>query len=365
MERRSTGSLSIWHLSRKFQQGRWDPVFIDSTLTRIASECSSQNKCKLLKFCLATTPFALLPDTIFKDWPEQLLKKRWSAADTHLAALLCTCLLCKVETDKSVAQLLAEKLYRDAPHRILGNYPTVLNFFAQLQHLAQSESTLTHSIRQSQNLNASISSLTEYLASKAIKSVAVVGNAPQLLDGKHGLEIDGADCVIRFNNIVIKPEILGSTGKKTDIRVFTPGFKFSRHHIHDDISKQSTPTAWLSGYLPYKRASKYWRQLPASSGVTLLESEHSHWLELVQICKAPPSSGLLVLQALAATSCQINAYGFSKTTNRQNVQNVQNNRLKLTGNHYGDNAKRSSRHNWAAESEHIQALASTRITLLN
>lgn len=49
------------------------------------------------------------------------------------------------------------------------------------------------------------------------KRVAVVGNAPTELGKGHGVEIDGYDIVIRFNDFPTDPEFVRDYGRKTDV----------------------------------------------------------------------------------------------------------------------------------------------------
>jgi hypothetical protein len=55
------------------------------------------------------------------------------------------------------------------------------------------------------------------------KSIAVVGNGPQELGRKSGMEIDSHDIVVRFNKFKVDKRFSADYGKKTDIYVFSTG----------------------------------------------------------------------------------------------------------------------------------------------
>lgn len=406
MERRFIGGQSLWRLSRQFRQGNWNRSLIDGSFSRLeqaTAETKSSEKYRLLNICLATRSWQALPFSVLEDWSAQLLqrdwKSPWNSPDAHLAAMLCTCLLIVEgsnghqtgsDTDTAhgndsndafgdtagndlVNQLSLRLLQKYA--RTLRKYPLVLGFMAERATSADHSRKLDAAITLSQHLHSNTVSLTDYLTANAIKSISVVGNAPSLIKQREGKIIDNADCVIRFNNVVITPERAASTGQRTDIHVCNPGFRSRRAGKKLASFTPEAKTIWLSSYLPYKRPGKYWQELAklnAETRTSYLESDHAIWLKLVQQCEAPPTAGLLALSALAATECEINAYGFSllpsinqtsnQTTNQTNPS--RKNRQPINGsNHYGDKAKKSSRHNWLAESECLKKLSQHRVNM--
>lgn len=62
-----------------------------------------------------------------------------------------------------------------------------------------------------------IMSLLTLLTADQPKSIAVVGNAGNLLDKQEGSIIDSYDIVIRLNSFIINNQLYSHTGKKTDI----------------------------------------------------------------------------------------------------------------------------------------------------
>lgn len=384
MERRYTDGQSLWRLSRKFRQGNWDRCLASGTIKRVeqaTDSTGSNEKFRLLNICMATMPLQSLPYSILESWSAQLLqqdwKSPWNSPDSHLAAMLCTCFLVypcnapdtNVENSSSRERLLTlvaqltERLLKKH-QKTLQKYPLVLDFIGSEPSPAERKKKLERVIRLSSLLQCNTKNLTDYLKASSIKSVSVVGNAPTLLSRQDGKKIDSADCVVRFNNVVITPDKVGSTGQNTDIHMCNPGFS-SRHTGRAFSSyKPETQTLWLSSYLPYTRPGKYWQELARlndDAGLSFVESEHENWLTLVKQCEAPPTAGLLALKALSVTQCEINAFGFNLPSTASPSKSETT--MQSSANHYGDRKKKSSRHNWQAEAECLRELSRHRINL--
>ena len=97
MERRLIGDRTLWRLSRKFKQGRWDRPLVDDSLSRLEQATTSRERYRLLSICLATVSLQHLPEGILDLWSAELLQvdssSRWNSPNSHLAALICTCLI--------------------------------------------------------------------------------------------------------------------------------------------------------------------------------------------------------------------------------------------------------------------------------
>lgn len=194
-----------------------------------------------------------------------------------------------------------------------------------------------------------IAALETYLTDHSIKTVSVVGNSPSVLENENGESIDSADCVIRFNNTSHSDKYLKHTGCKTDIWVTSPGYQF-----RGEESCQSNYVC-LSGYFPYKRVNKYWHLLNHQTNADLLEFSSAVWPELTKELQAPPSSGLQCLTALSRSNLQIKAYGFTLDREKESRNDK---------NHFRDSQRRSTRHNWQAESSLLRKLAHSHVEFL-
>lgn len=327
---------------------------IDSALHTLTQTNNAYSRAICLKICLATTSLESFPPQVLDAWPDELIRKTWSQPDAILAALLCTLLI--VQQRNTQAEILAIELLNRQP-AVLHEFPAILRFIHKLGLNREVPVSLKNPIALSKAFGDRIRPLNEYLQQQSIRTVAVVGNAPALLDNRFGREIDEADCVIRFNNVVIKPELHPSTGTKTTVWSATPALTVKPEAVQNPESEASA--TWLSSYLPYHRSGKFWRQFAAQPVDHFIEAEHSYWIELVQTCCAPPSAGLLVVKALAATDCTTLVYGFSGLDARdrktQEVQSKTEANVNAA-NHYGDKNRKSSRHNWDAEKSLLQDL---------
>ena len=171
--------------------------------------------------------------------------------------------------------------------------------------------------------------------------IAVVGNSPEILNDTSGRDIDSADIVIRFNNVSDLKRQREHTGTRTDIWVMSPSTPVT-------LCPEDAKLVIVSGLQPLDRASFYWRHLPTVER-ELTQFPAGIWYELVRCFQAPPSAGTLLLASLESL-CQdisIKTYGFT-TCNSQ---------LGEVPNHHADHKPRSSRHNWAAETQWLSSRA--------
>lgn len=330
----------------QFTSGRWTPEF-QQTVSRIAHSSHRANERTLaLKTLLATGSPALHIDGQLTEWANELAEKRhWSFADRKLANFLAT----GVDHYDSWSnhQQFFNQLINRQP-RSLANCPALLCELAvkldNNDNTLQPDTWLSNVARRSLRLHKRIRNAKEAFRSGSIDTIAIVGNAPGLLQAKNGDAIDSADCVLRFNQIVINDRLQTSTGQRTDIWCVNPGFDF-RH-----LPRFPSRYVWLSGYLPYHRPSAYWlqleNQLATRSDTTFMHASHSLWCELVAQLHAPPSAGLLCLYTLMQTPCRLQVYGFSGLESDDHKQSTKN---QTQSHHYGDGGADSGRHNWAAE----------------
>ena len=176
-------------------------------------------------------------------------------------------------------------------------------------------------------------------------TIAVVGNAPTLLERDDGERIDSADLVIRFNRVELTPPLTRHTGSRTDLWIRTPS-------VSPDHRPTKARAIAISGSVPFVRPSRYWQTLvakelrlpslgkaPALSGL-----DADSWHALVATLQAPPSAGLLTIASLRRTrpSAHLEVYGFSGLAGARG------------SNHYGDRDKASSRHDWSAETAWLE-----------
>jgi hypothetical protein len=88
-------------------------------------------------------------------------------------------------------------------------------------------------------------------------SIAIVGNAPSVLNSKIGSLIDSSDCVIRMNKYQIREEYIPFIGKKTDIFV-SNFYKSDLEKSFEDLKNAGVKMIWSS--IPYTNYVYHWRQ---------------------------------------------------------------------------------------------------------
>lgn len=335
-------------LASTFQQGNWEQDFRQDIRSLAQTAKFSLSRQIVIKGWMATeeTLEPLIPNC--EKWLTQLCKNKfWTKQDQSLVNLILSCLSI-TNNDSILSSFYAEILSRNTKY--LERNPAFLD---KLQKSCLSNEYLTNTLHHNNkiigdNIQKTCSffertrSISETIKSNSnIKSIAIVGNAPSLLKNEFGELIDDADIVIRFNNVVINKNNDINTGHKTDIWMFNPGYKLSKSQI------RPSNTIWLSSYYPFLRPNNYWQSINDCTFTQHHYSDHKHWYKLVNQLNAPPSAGLLCISTLADTMCKLSVYGFSGIP-RESVSN--NNNLSDSNNHYGDSSKKSSRHNWRAES---------------
>ncbi len=346
----------------QFKSGDWSPDFL-ARINRLANGSSSSTittstRAQILavQTLLATGRPALQIDGQLYDWTKSLGAKRyWSHTDTKLANLLSTA----IDRYESWAnyQTFFTQLITRQPRSLL-NCPTLLRELSANESLlknSQLESWLINAALRAAKLHKRTINADTLFCKDSISNVAVVGNAPQLLQAKYGDSIDAADCVLRFNTFVIDDSLQVNTGKRTDIWCVNPGFDFK------NLKTFPCRLTWLSGYFPYHRPSNYWhhlsKQLERQSDTTFLCTSHAIWCDLVSKLHAPPSAGLLCLYTLMAATCRVNAYGFSGVSKSDTFSDeTQGVNSANQSHHYGDAIGDSNRHNWAAEKKLLKQL---------
>ncbi len=216
-------------------------------------------------------------------------------------------------------------------------YPECLQ--SKLQHNLLVKATLANSLLAT--VKPTVDQISNPPDDAPVSQIAVVGNAPSILNRKQGGAIDNADLVVRFNQINLSETWAVDVGTRTDLWVISPGF--ITHKLRASVHAQM-----LTSIHPLSRDSRYWINLAKQPSRSLSLIEPRIWYELVNELKAPPSSGLLVLRTLNAIAphANVRCYGFSALATHGKSEN-----------HYGDRHRASDRHNWLLEAQLIRALA--------
>lgn len=167
------------------------------------------------------------------------------------------------------------------------------------------------------------------------RSIAVVGNSPELKGRALAPQIDQAELVIRFNQAFSSATSRLDTGKRTSYWMVAPDFN-TTEPIKPELG------LLVSGAEPLLRLHllKPLQQLAATAPV--MQVPLTIWRDLYQQLQAPPSAGLLLLgwlhqQAIPAE--KIKLYGFSRTDASQ----------KPSYHHALPDHLPSGRHQWAKE----------------
>jgi len=288
------------------------------------------------------------------------VKNIWTIQDQKLVNLISSC-FCIADKQSVISKIKPEILARNTQY--LAKNPALLDRLhgdiGSSDYTEDKTHQTKHQLNQiSETANKFFNrtrSINDYINSNPkIQSIAIVGNGPNLLTVENGENIDNADLVIRFNNVVINENSTNNTGRKTNIWMINPGYNI------DKSTNLPSDVIWLSSYYPFFRPNSYWRDIDNCNFKEHYYSDHSHWHKLVKLLKAPPSAGLLCITSLVETECELHAFGFSglgkKTssypTDDSNAQTANNRQV----NHYGDNHKKSDRHNWSLESAILNEL---------
>lgn len=340
-----SGSLRSWHLTRQFKRGNWHRELVDAVNTKLATTSNHGTRHDLLGILLATTPLKQLPANLLDDWATELRKQKPNKQSANLAALIATVYF--LQNRQSDATALAVQVLEHQPD-VLNRYPATISLLETVSHKTSLPLTLHETMELQKRLNERLLEFDTFRSNNTIKSVAVVGNSPSILNGRHGKLIDSADCVIRFNHVVTGGDLSAAVGTKTDVWVATPSHYRENHNKQSD--EMPAGNIWVSSYLPYLRPSRFWSRIADLPAESFIQYRHSNWLDLVRQVQAPPSAGLLILSALAESPCEINAFGFTRQETPE------------TPNHWADRQKKSTRHNWQAEHKVLNELARQRIS---
>ena len=172
----------------------------------------------------------------------------------------------------------------------------------------------------------------EWLSDQAAGDIAVIGNAPKLLGGGHGEQIDGCGAVFRFNSACRNS---ADAGTKTDVLVSSPA------------KKSPAASAEVSNSLQQWEILSGPDMLFRIQDPDILSSlQHPHaltvplvvWRNLVRRLNAPPSAGILILSWIAGelgSWQKIRAFGFGYDGGKYHATSA--------------SFRPSGRHNWAAE----------------
>ena len=234
-------------------------------------------------------------------------------------------------------------------------FPMVLAFFAEhygelLNKTLQQQAMLAQTLlRRKKSVDESLiadlrANQTENDAKQV--SVAVVGNAPSLLDEPRGRHIDEHDVVVRFNLPVLTEKYQLHSGRRTDVWVLSP-------ERARQAPMPGARTMIVSGINILAGESGYWQHLAKHSmKMQLALFRQEIWYQLVAILHAPPTAGLLMLTSLARVKgLRVSAFGFSGSCNAADGKNDAYHPPQPAANHYADRRPASTRHNWAAEAQ--------------
>lgn len=332
-----------------WRQGRWDPQLCLRAWQQAKNKPSPHNIYLALKVQHALCG---LQAHHLDQTEQQIVEQRirWHAVTIRL---LCAHLQLK-QFDRAKALLDSRLTGRINPirARLLSGFPCALNYLEQqqperltggLRGLAVHAEQL---LRDCDHLNpAMLKSIGR--RSNSTQRIAVVGNAPCILENNDGAEIDNHDIVVRFNIANPLTKLTKHIGSRTDLWVISPAL----------AGRQSSPPVnvfALSGINPLDGQSRYWRSLHKHGIARLVLFNQQDWYELVAKLHAPPSAGLLMLKSLQrmATNQTVNVFGFTTSVDQS---------LTLRpGYNYLSKKAGSTRHNWAEETRLIEEMLPVR-----
>jgi len=333
-------------LKAAFRDGDWH----DSLCAQLWSIAERQPSAANLKLALDTSHCIEGVDDTRIEQVDELIKERrltsWS-----LFFRLCSFDIATNRSDRLHARLeqhISTSLgFRQ--RRALMKFPRVLDYLNQHHHTLLNQKLFSQAEKARGLLARSIAinQLLEELGTvDSGKRVALVGNGPSLEGNGAGTDIDAHDIVIRFNNtgIVVDAtaEIEADIGSKTTLWVASPGLNF-------DTVRAAANRCAVTGPDPWTRASRYWTQVAVQAVTHIAIFDLRRWHCLVRELSAPPSAGLLMIDALRQAGVKASAmttFGFSRLENHKLMDGAPNDE---TANHYRDDAARSDRHNWSAE----------------
>ncbi len=223
--------------------------------------------------------------------------------------------------------------------RALLKFPRVLDYINQHHHSLLDRKLFVAAERARGLLARSISIddlLKGQLKLNGNTRVALVGNGPSIGGQASGAAIDANDIVVRFNNHGINTDYDPDIGADTHLWVVSPSFNLSTQTA---IASRCAVT----GADPWTRASGYWERVSLQAVTHIATFDIRRWHALVEQLSAPPSAGLLMIDAIRQAgvgSENLTAYGFTRLENLDDADN-----------HLYDDAERSDRHNWDKEAK--------------
>lgn len=332
---------------KDWKAGRWNPDLCEQAWTHASARPTARNiqlafkvqhalaglhrhHLELVEKLISSLKNPWQPITI-QLLSARLLFKQEAAADRILQRYLGGALTPIRSSQLAGFPLALAHMLDRQPHRLQGN----------LQKLAEKANALQ---RQMQQINPLfIHSLTENISDKC--TVAVVGNAPNLLQHQDGALIDQHQLVVRFNAASLTEKYRPHIGTRTDLWVVSPSLS----------SRQPSLPARamvISGINPLVGRSRYWRTLATRKFPRIAQFNELHWYGLIEQLSAPPSAGLLMLKSLCENQSrlQVSAFGFTRPDEIAG---------QLSGANYHNRKPGSNRHNWQAEALVLEELLSS------
>lgn len=324
--------LKAQNTTRQFKRGEWGPEIMREAARLKNERPTTKNRHQWLQIHRATDRIDPKALGEIVDWPVSY----GETSNAALNALMASVFLDKNQQDRAseIASLMVETQFSE-----LSKNPHLLSLIEDTTGLPDKKQL---HIERAKQLMLRTRKFDSWISDRKPQSISVVGNAPTETGKGSGSAIDEADCVIRFNRVIIDSERIRDYGQKTDIWAVSPAFPLR------SMQKPPASTIVVSGHYPFHRSSNYWQDFAQLKQVEFLYFSHEYWLELVARLNAPPSSGLLSLYTLlhdsSRQSVQVNAFGFTRDYKPEGQ------------NHYGDTARRSSRHNWSTEARLVGEL---------
>lgn len=330
-------------LTADFKQGNWNQELCDEIHAAALKNPSTANL--ILALDVAHSIRGVTAKDI--DCLAELASNRWL---THwpLFYRLCSFDVAQQRTDH-----LTKRLHQAGNSRFTFLKNTALSKFPRvLCHLAKHDA-IPYALREKAHqacslLNQSVSvehGLKKCLDQITENNVAIVGNGPSLKGSNAGQTIDAHDVVIRFNHSGVNQIYDHDVGKKTDLWVLSP------MAVTNDLNVNSASIA-ITGPDPWTRPSNYWRILSSFPTATF---NVDRWHALVRELHAPPSAGILTLDALrqvGVPASRLSVFGFDRLTSDETESLSR-------ANHYRDDHPVSTRHNWDAEARIFKRLISS------
>lgn len=319
--------LQHFRLRAQFKQGNWSDSLLEQAGTALQRKLTSRSLLDYLDIRHAIQGYSPSSVQHIMQQAESLGRELTPELKLRITAL---CLEYKIELPAYLQPPVSKKMAR---------YPSVLAQQSKSIINAKQEK-LGHLIALAKNIQQRTHVLTDsFSQSGKIKRICVVGNAATEIGKYQQQAIDSADIVFRFNSAVTNNTYSEAYGSRTDYWVVSPSYSVQASNLKAN-------RIVLSGVSPFHKPSIYWQTLANIQQTEYFVFPKSVWYSLVAELKAPPSAGLLCLATLInwrPKATTIETYGI-------------NNAAVSTQNHYSDNNKRSTRHNWTGESLLVKQL---------